>query len=213
MSQTHKLSKKSILRRLLVCLALVIAIGLSWSGYCWYQIEQTLQKAVPAHADVGIVLGAAVWGEKPSPSLKERLNQALILYQEGYVPYLLVSGGLGEGKKVTEAAVMRDYLVEHGVPADKILLESQSTSTYENLLYSQQVMEAHHMRDALVISHDYHLARAVVMADALGISVSPVGARSKVLFGPYHRSREVLALTHWEFSRFLSHTLHAVILA
>ncbi|WP_312117921.1 YdcF family protein [Brevibacillus reuszeri] len=213
MTYTHKRSKKSMLRRFLVCLALMLAIGVSWSGYCWYQIEQTLQKAAPTHADVGIVLGAAVWGEKPSPSLQERLNEALSLYQDGYVPYLLVSGGLGEGKKVTEAAAMRNYLIEHGVPAEKILLESQSTSTYENLLYSQQVMEAHNMRDALIISHDYHLARAVVMADSLRMSVSPVGIESKVLFGPYHRSREVLALTHWEFSRFLLHSLHAVILA
>ncbi|MGG1657955.1 YdcF family protein [Brevibacillus sp. NRS-1366] len=213
MNHAYKTTKKRLLRRVFICLTLVIVAGVTWSGYWWYQIDQTIQKAVPRHADVGIVLGAAVWGEGPSPGLRERLDQALSLYQEGYVPYLLVSGGLGEGKKVTEAAVMRDYLTSHGVPSEQILLESFATNTYENLLFSQQVMKEHDLHDALIISHDYHLARAVVMAESLGMTASPVGVESKVLFGPYHRTREVLALTYWQFTQFLSRALYTLILA
>ncbi|MCK9907436.1 YdcF family protein, partial [Frankia sp. Cpl3] len=61
--------------------------------------------AVPRKADVAIVLGAAVWDGGPSPGLKERLNEALLLYKQQYVPYLIVSGGLGDGKEVDEATV------------------------------------------------------------------------------------------------------------
>lgn len=89
------------------------------------------------------------------------------------------------------------------MPAERILLEDKSTSTYENLLFSQQVMRDHQLQTALVISHDYHLKRAVTIAEALGMSVSPVGVHSRVLFKPYHEAREVLALTYWHFSSFL----------
>lgn len=213
MNHPQQLTKKHLLRRMLICLALVFIAGITWSGYWWYQIDQTIQKAVPRHADVGIVLGAAVWGEGPSPGLRERLELALALYQAGYVPNLLVSGGLGEGKKVTEAAVMRDYLLSKGVPPEHILLESSSTNTYENLLFSQQVMNDHDFHEAVLISHDYHLTRAVVMAESLGMNVSPVGVESKVLFGPYHRAREVLAITYWQFTHLLSRTLGTLVLA
>lgn len=205
--------KKMWLRKAVLCLAILVGIGGIWFAHVWHRINQTYQQALPVHADVGIVLGAAVWGDGPSPGLRERLDQALWLYREGYVPYLLVSGGLGEAKRVTEAAVMRDYLISHGMPADRILLETNATSTYENLLFSQQVMEQHHMRTALVISHDYHLARAMEMAQSLGMQASPVGVQSHVLFGPYHKTREVLAITYWQLSRFWQSALQTLIFA
>lgn len=206
-------SKPLWLRKMMLCLALVMGIGGVWSGYVWYHIEKTIQEAVPRHADVGIVLGAAVWGTGPSPGLRERLDKALSLYEQGYFPYVIVSGGLGKGKQVTEAAVMQKYLVDHGVPSDRILLETQATSTNENLLYSQQVMVSNNMKNALIISHDYHLARAMAMAETLGIEGSPVGVTSHVLFGPYHKSREVLAFTYWRFERFFSSAFNSTILA
>lgn len=208
-----KRKKPRWLRRILLYLCILIGICGIWSGYVVYRIEKTIQEAVPRHADVGIVLGAAVWGDGPSPGLRERLDQALWLYQNGYVPALLVTGGLGEGKRLTEAAVMQKYLTERGVPAERILLETKATSTYENLLFSQQVMVAHHLRYALVISHDYHLERAMTMAQALGLPASPVGVHSRVLFKPYHEAREVLAITYWHVSRFWSSALQALILA
>lgn len=200
-------------RGIWIVLGSVMLLGLIWSGYNWYRIEQTIEKANARHATVGIVLGAAVWGEGPSPGLRERLEQAVTLYEEGYVSKLLVTGGLGEGKTITEAAVSRNYLVAKGIPEEDILLESKSTSTYENLLYGQQILEEHHIQDALIISHDYHLARAMVMADSLGIVASPVGTTSHVLFGPYHKAREVLALTYWELSRLYTKVLGTVVLA
>jgi uncharacterized SAM-binding protein YcdF (DUF218 family) len=200
-------------RRIWIGLEIIVLLGLIWSGYNWYRIEQTIEGANARHATVGIVLGAAVWGEGPSPGLRERLEQAATLYEEGYVSKLLVTGGLGEGKTITEAAVSRNYLVAKGIPEEDILLESKSTSTYENLLYGQQVLEEHHIQDALIISHDYHLARAMIMADSLGIVASPVGTTSHVLFGPYHKAREVLALTYWELSRLFTQVLGTVVLA
>lgn len=188
-------------KKLLLSFASVLLAGASWAGYNVYLIEKTIREAVPSQADVGIVLGAAVWGERPSPGLRERLDYALWLYKEGYVEYLLVTGGLGEGKKVTEAFAMQQYLLEQGVPAEAILLEDKATSTYENLLYSQQVMDSVQLKSALVISHDYHMARAKTIADDLELSAAAVGVQSRVLYSPYHKGREILALAHWQVTR------------
>jgi uncharacterized SAM-binding protein YcdF (DUF218 family) len=189
--------------RFLPLLIVVLALILIWFGYVLWKISQVEKAAKPRKADVAIVLGAAVWGEQPSPGLRERLNQALTLYRRGYAPYLLVTGGLGEGKKVDEATVMKRYLVEQGVPEERILLENQAHDTYENLQFSKQLMEQHDLRTALIVSHGYHLARALEMAQSLDMTAYPVGVDSHVLLIPYHKTREVLAYTKWHLSRFM----------
>lgn len=190
-------------KRLLRFLVFILFVSLIWSGYVLRQISDVEKAAVPRKADVAIVLGAAVWDEAPSPGLKERLNEALLLYKEQYVPFLIVSGGLGDGKEVDEATVMKKYLVENGVPEERIILENQARSTFQNLEFSKELMEKHSLQTALVVSHDYHLARALDMAHALHITAYPVGVKSAVLVEPYHKAREVLAYTKWKLSAYL----------
>jgi uncharacterized SAM-binding protein YcdF (DUF218 family) len=189
--------KKRFLMLLIVC----FSGGLIWFGFVLWRISQVEKQAAPRPADVMIVLGAAVWGELPSPGLRERLDQALSLYRQGYAPYLIVTGGLGEGKTIDEATVMKRYLVEHGVPAERILLENKARDTYENLLYSKALMDEHSLHTALIVSHGYHLARATEIAETLGITAYPVKVESHVLLIPYYKTREVLAYTKWHLSR------------
>lgn len=54
-------------RRVLIALAILFLIGGVWVGYHWWRIEQAAAQAIPRHADIGIVLGAAVWGKAPVP--------------------------------------------------------------------------------------------------------------------------------------------------
>ncbi len=190
-------------KRLWQAALLFAAILILWCGYALYHINQVEQTATARKADVAIVLGAAVWGEEPSPGLRERLDQALWLYDNHYVPMLLVSGGLGDGKKITEAAAMKRYLVEHGVPEERILLESQARSTFENLAFSKPIMAEHGLRSALIVSHGFHLARALDMAETLDMTAYPVGTASRVLVIPYHKAREVLAFTKWKLDSLL----------
>lgn len=182
----------------------VLAGILVWSGFVVYRIAQVERSAKPRQADVAIVLGAAVWGEQPSPGLRERLEKALWLYREGYVPYLIVSGGVGPGKPISEAEAMRRWLEEQGIPGERILMEDRARSTYENLAFSRAIMERHGFRTALVVSHGYHLARAVEMARSLGMQVHPVAVETQVLFVPYHTGREVLAYTKWKMEQLLA---------
>lgn len=144
--------------------------------------------------EVGIVLGAALWNGVPSPALKERCNKAMELFRRGQVKYLLLSGGL-ESEQRSEAVAMQQYLVEHGIPKDRLLLEDQSTDTRENLLFSRKILTKQQMTQAYLITHDYHLARAILYAKQAGLSVEPVPVHSKVLWPmAYYKTRECLAL-------------------
>lgn len=167
------------------------------------QIAAVEKNAAPRRADVAIVLGAAVRGERPSPGLQERLDTAYQLYEQGYTPYLIVTGGVGKGASVSEAMVMKRYLVERGVPAENVLTEDSSTTTFENLRNSVPLLKRHSFRTACIVSHGYHLARALEMAATLRIPAFPVSAPTASLNLAYHKTREVLAYTKWRAKQLL----------
>ncbi|MDQ6418107.1 YdcF family protein [Paenibacillus sp. LHD-117] len=175
--------------------------GVIWCGYAaWYinNHETTVEDGL--HADAGIVLGAALWNDRPSPALKERLDYALSLYEDGIVDRLILSGGHGGlSSTISEAEGMRDYLTAKGMPEDKLLLETDSTSTYQNLVFSKRLGESEGATDFLVITHDYHAPRAAEIAAFAGFEPANVaGVKSRVLNEFYNDSREVLAYTKWK---------------
>jgi len=153
----------------------------------------------PLPSDVGIVLGARLWNDQPSPGLKERLDLALRLYREGAFGNFIVTGGLdAQGATITEAEGMRNYLVSQGVPESVILLDTLSRSTYENLIFAQNLMDTHEWSTAVIVTHSYHGSRAADIAKKVGFSPVQVSVTdSEVLNVPYHQAREVLAYTKW----------------
>lgn len=152
------------------------------------------QKEISQQQTVGIVLGAALWDGVPSPALKERLNKAIELFRRKQVKYLLLSGGL-ESEQRSEAEAMQEYLVQHGIPKDRLWLEEQSTNTRQNLLFSKKILSQRQTTKAFLITHDFHLARAILYAKQAGLSVEPVAVHSKVLWPMlYYKTRECFAL-------------------
>lgn len=182
-----------------------IVAGVVWCGYLLWLINSYDSSKPIAQADAGIVLGAALWNDVPSPALKERLDLAYELYAAGNVKHLILSGGLdGNGSTQTEAEGMRVYLMERGIPSDKLLLENASRSTYENLLNSKIVADRNHFASLLIITHDYHSARAMEIARYLDFpDAKPAAIKSKVLKPVYNESREVLAFTKWKLDALL----------
>ncbi|RJX37758.1 YdcF family protein [Paenibacillus pinisoli] len=182
-----------------------IAAGILWSGYMLWLINGYSPKASYPSADAGIVLGAALWNDRPSPALRERLEYARTLLENGTVKTLILSGGHGgRASTLSEAEGMRNYLVEKGVPADKLLLEMDSTSTYQNLVFSSMLAEEKGLSTYLVITHDYHAARAGEIAEYAGLDLAGVaGVKSRVLNEFYNDSREVLAFTKWKLDWLL----------
>ncbi|MCA0758548.1 YdcF family protein [Paenibacillus sp. N4] len=180
--------------------AWLICAGVFWFGYLLWLINGFDTTKPIAKADAGIVLGAALWNDVPSPALKERLDFAYELITLGKVDKLILSGGLGaNGATKTEAEGMRDYLIAKGITEDKLLLENASTSTYENLLNSRKIAEDGKLKELVIITHDYHAARAKEMAGQLDYGDFQVAAtKSKVLNPVFNEAREVLAFTKWK---------------
>ncbi|OME07781.1 YdcF family protein [Paenibacillus odorifer] len=190
-------------RTLLIALMVIVVVGLLWCGYALRNINKAATTDPMLKADTGIILGMSMWGDEPSPGLKERLDYGLKLYQEGMFPHFIVSGGLDKPDlKYTEGQGMRNYLVAHGVPDSAISVENKATSTYENLLYSKAIMTSEGLSSAIIITHTYHGWRSHEIADELGYVNPELGlTESTVLSMTRHKSREILAYTKWKIQQ------------
>ncbi|MDR9854059.1 YdcF family protein [Paenibacillus sp. VCA1] len=197
--------RRSPVKRVLTAITVLVIAGLLWCGYVWWKMDHAASSALNEPRDVGIVLGASMWGDAPSPGLKERLDEALILYKEKKFGVMIVSGGLDKpGNKYTEAEGMRNYLVQQGVPESAIILENKARSTYENLLFSKQIMKDRGFKSAVIVTHQYHGMRSKDIADFLNYDDPKLGlTESKTLQMKYHKPREVLAYTKWKLDEFL----------
>lgn len=124
-------------------------------------------------ADAAIVLGAAVWGDKPSPVFRERINHSINLYKKGVVRNIIFTGGVGEAKELAEAVVGKRYAIQRGVKENDIFIETKSRTTHENLKNAQAVASQHQLSKFLIVSDPLHLKRAVLMAQDMGMDAYP----------------------------------------
>ncbi len=134
-------------------------LGVVLSGEC---------DRIEGQPETMIVLGCQVhpWG--PSILLRDRLDTALSYLADHPEVTVIVSGGKGDDEHDSEAAVMRDYLVDAGIPEERILVEDVSRNTYQNMLYSAQMMQEQGLdpeNGVLVVSNGFHLARAKMLWD------------------------------------------------
>ena len=114
--------------------------------------------------DYLIVLGAGVNGTTPSLSLRERLDAAATYLQQHPETQCILSGGQGNGEDITEAECMFRYLTAAGIPKDRLIKEDKATSTQENLAFSLALMERTPQTRIGILSSEYHLHRAKLMA-------------------------------------------------
>ena len=133
------------------------------------------------------------------------LEKALELYEDGYFSNIIVTGGLDQnGSTITEAQGMKNYLTDRGVPEAVIYTENLATDTYENLLYSQEIMKQKGWKTAIIVTHTYHGARSLEIAEFLGYENPVVSTTdSQVMYMPWHKARETLAFTKWRLQKWL----------
>lgn len=164
----------------IVAVALIFAIVICVSSirFVGLQIRQNGRKQRPVPSDAAIVLGAYTNGYRPSPVLMSRLRAALRLYRMGYIQFFIVSGGRGSDETVSESSSMKRFLVLNGVVDDVILQETTSEDTWENLRNSQQMMHNYGLKTAVIVTSDYHLPRALAVANQLGIDATGFAAWS-----------------------------------
>lgn len=129
-------------------------------------------------ADAAIVLGASAWKGTPSKVLASRVDEAVRLYKAGQVKKVIFTGGSAKGDPSSEAEAARAYALSKGLPSGAALVETRSTSTYENLLYTLPIARDKGYRTVFLVSDGLHLHRAEVMAAGLGLNARPAPCQS-----------------------------------
>jgi uncharacterized SAM-binding protein YcdF (DUF218 family) len=163
-----RFGKRGLKRLVNVLAALVLAVFLAAEIPILHAALLTAESDAP----YVIVLGAAVYGETPSISVRHRSDRAVEHLHNNPDAVAVVSGGQGAGEDISEAECMRRYLVEQGVENGRILLEDRSSSTLENLTFSKAAIEdaGGDPSRVAIVSSSYHLYRAKRMAAALGMA-------------------------------------------
>lgn len=140
--------------------------------------------------DYIIVLGAQVKESGPSVVLKYRLDRAIEYLNDNPDTMCIVSGGQGSNEPFSEAEGMYEYLVEHGIEAERILLEKQSANTVENIRYSKELLEESY-NGVGIVTNNFHVFRAVQIAKVQGLeNVSGISADSNAFYLPNNILRE-----------------------
>lgn len=135
------------------------------------KISNYSKKNETQKADVGIVLGAGIWNDEPSPVFKERIDHSIALYKDGYIKKIIFIGGKADGKKFSESCVAKKYAERLGVNSKDIFIEEKSKITQENLKFAREIMIENNLTEALLISDPLHMKRAVLIAKDTHINV------------------------------------------
>lgn len=147
-------------------------------------------------SDVVIVLGAGLMQDRISTTLRYRLDKA-IEYHQAYphVP-IVVSGGQGDDETRSEAEAMKEYLVKQGIDEHLIYMENQSRDTYENFLYTHQLLEKENItaHKVTVITNKFHMMRAMYLGEYIGFDINPLSAQNYQPHSFHNYVREFFAV-------------------
>jgi len=146
--------------------------------------------------DVVIILGSGILDGEPRPTLQSRLDTAISYHNNNPSAIIIVSGGYGHGHDISEAEVMANYLIRHGVPAGQIILESAARSTYANMSYSSYWLDQvfDEPFTAVIVTSDFHIFRSSRFAMYQGIDATYYPASTPWLNVPFYYAREVAAI-------------------
>ncbi len=139
--------------------------------------------------DYIIVLGAQVTERGPSRVLKYRLDKAYDYLTENENTKCIVSGGKGANEPYAEAVGMKKYLLEKGIPEERIIVEDKSLTTLENMIYSKELIEKE--ASVGIVTNNFHVFRGVRLAKHVGIkNVCGIAAKSHPMYLPNNMFRE-----------------------
>lgn len=193
---------KKIHRIAIRCLITLLILGLTGAGIVFgingYVVYTTAPRILsPEEAtrledvDCILVLGCLVHDSgRPSDMLSDRLRRGVELYQEGAGKKLLMSGDHGR-TNYNEVQAMKQYAMDEGVAANNIFMDHAGFSTYESLYRARDIFQA---KKILIVTQEYHLHRALYIANALGLEAYGVSADYRSYTGQTAREiREILA--------------------
>ena len=184
----------TIVRRLLMAvLALLLIAALCCAGLIGFVYYKETHLPERQESDVIIVLGAQVKEDgTPSEALRRRMAAALEVYQEK-PQTIIVCGAQGSNEPRAEGDVMRDWLIAQGVREEDVVAETASFNTRQNLEYAKAIMEHRGLTRALIVTSDYHVARALRLCAQTGIEATGKGSPSKPEYFIKNHLREGLS--------------------
>lgn len=191
--------RKKIIKRIL---CILLCLGLLGAGAVFgingYVIGSTDDRILTGEeaanipdVDCILVLGCGVWDDgTPSHMLEDRLKRSVELYDLGTAEKLLMSGDHGRSD-YDEVNAMKTYGVDAGIPSENIFMDHAGFSTYESVYRAKEIFQVKKM---VIVSHGYHLYRAIYIAESMGIEAYGVASDYRTYVGETSRQiREILA--------------------
>lgn len=175
----------------------IFVLFLCWLAFVSFKIFTVDYQAPPKDTTV-IVLGARVYEDHVSLSLKNRLDTAYQYLVENSGAKCIVTGGQGGDEPRTEASAAMEYLEDKGISSGRILLEDKSTTTLENLRFSKEILAQNKMEaTVVVVTQGFHQFRASSMARDEGYRVYSLKCKTDPILFPTYYSRELMAITKY----------------
>ena len=165
--------------------AVVLAAGL---GYVWSFVFVVRAGSDDQRqgADAIIVLGAAQYDGRPSPVLEARLDHALTLYQQGWAPIVVLTGGVGTGDTTSEAMVGKRYLEQRDVPTEALVVRPEGRSTGSSMEAVQRWLERENLATVILVSDPFHMGRLRLEAQRLGMVAYTSPTRTSPISGSWN---------------------------
>ena len=185
---------KKVMIYIIIILIIMILILLAINLY----VKQSTKKQIIENNDYSglkdidciIILGAGIWGDKPSPMLEDRLLEGISLYEDNVSSKIIMSGDHGK-EDYDEVNIMKDFAIEKGVASENIFMDHAGFSSYESIYRAKEIFKA---KKVVIVTQKYHLYRALYIANKLGLDAYGVGADPRQYVGAMYRElREILA--------------------
>ena len=183
--------KKIIMVVVIIFLLILITI---FTIDCYIRIS-TQNKIIKNEKDIEnvdciLVLGAGVWGDKPSPMLEDRLLEAISLYEKGVASKIIMSGD-HTTKDYDEVNLMKQFAIDKKVPSKDIFMDHAGISSYDSIYRAKEIFGVKKM---IIVTQKYHLYRALYIAKKLGIEAYGIQSNPRQYQGQLYREfREILA--------------------
>ena len=192
-------TKKKALRRLLSIFLCLCILGITTLAVInsivklstGKQIISSEEAAKLEDVDCILVLGCFVKDDgRPSDMLHDRLTRGVELYDLGAAPKLLMSGDHGR-EEYDEVAAMKQFAIDEGIPSEDVFMDHAGFSTYESVYRAKEIFQADKI---LIVTQEYHLYRALYIANQLGVEAYGVSSDYHTYVGQFMRDfREMLA--------------------
>ena len=173
---------------IIISLLLILTIN-------FYVIKVSDKKIVESNnnlknVDCILILGAGIWGDKPSPMLQDRLDEGIKLYKSGIASKIIMSGDHGN-KNYDEVNIMKQYAIDKGIPSEDIFMDHAGFSTYESIYRAKEIFKADNI---VIVTQEYHLYRALYIANKLDLNAYGKTSNPRKYRGQIYRElREILA--------------------